>query len=519
MRIYSQNYSGNLATKENIMVASQLKPVHYWIRKLVQQGGSSFALQQCIKNRYLLNLFICDNSDLQVAQVKTRLLESGVKADDIIEKEQIYALDLKDPESFTKIIVINKHPTYSAKLHQILSVARTHYNGTDLYWDESDYDSPYYDIPDPTSQKDLLITSLADLCRHTYQITATKAGLALGNTVFNGGAIELDKPDETFLKFEDLIPIHTFKEYIEQFLKGEKLNDIVIEKFLTDYQDEGILIRIEHRIEGMQQIKQSLKDAGYNSRVLAGDEYVDPRTATGIIISYKKTLRGVTFPLMRHMVVSLPENPTFADVIQLLRILGWAKKLLTGNYILISEEDWKFLKKAHEAEKIYEDALLKFPEDVEGRHNFLREQDFPMGEHLSRNKTNGWKRLTKNKEFKEGFKLPYSDSQANLLIKEGVLAEILIDVEDQSPIKWGNRPLKNILSDMINQAPNSRVRLMRGDIQRVLNGKAIKRLYSKDELAQMNACFGCVYIDGEWYLQYWTKVDSVKTTRLYKNNP
>lgn len=496
---------------------TQLKPVHYWIRKLVQQGGSSFALQQCIKNRYLLNLFICDNSDLQVAQVKTRLLESNVKSDDIIEKEQIYALDLRDPESFTKIIIVNKHPTYSAKLHQILSVARTHYNGTDLYWDESDYDSPYYDIPDPTSQKDLLITSLADLCRHTYQITATKAGLALGNTVFNGGPIELEEPNENFLKFEDLKPKHTFKDYIEEFLRGEKLNDSIIEKFLTDYQDEGILIRFEHLIEGMHLAKERLADAGYLSRGLYGTEHVDPRIARGIIISYKKALRGITFPHIHHMVVSLPKNPTFADAIQLLRILGWGKKLVGGNYILISKEDWEFLEAAHKVEKIYDDALVKFPEDVEGRHNFLREQDFPMGEHVSKNKTNGWKRFTKNKEFQGHFEVPYTDEEANKYLKTGMLAEILIDVENQSPIKWGNRPLKNIFSDMINQAPNSKVRLMRTDVQRVLNGKAIKRLISKNELAKMDACFGCVYIDGEWYIKYWTRIDSVKTTRLQKN--
>ena len=92
-----------------------------YVKKKVQQGGSSWALNNCLQNRDRLNLFICDTSDVQVTQVVDRLLKSGVPSSDLVIKDEVNKYSIKDKELYTKIIIINKHPTYADRIALILS--------------------------------------------------------------------------------------------------------------------------------------------------------------------------------------------------------------------------------------------------------------------------------------------------------------------------------------------------------------------------------------------------------------
>lgn len=497
---------------------STANPLFSYIKKKVQQGGSTWALKRCLENRNRLNVFICDTSDTQVNQVRVRLLESGVRSSDLVIKDEINKYSIKDDELYTKIIIINKHPSYSERLALILSIAKSMYNGTVLYWDESDYDSPNYEMPDPKSQKDVILTALARHCKEVVMITATVAGLALSETDFDK-AIELEepKPEDNFLEFKDLKNIPVDKEYLIDFLSGNKLTDPKIENFLTKYQPEGILVRAEHKIEGMQNIQAQLADRGFKTSVLAGDSYVDPRTVRNILISYKMALRGITFLFIHHMILALPKNPTFADLVQLLRLLGWGKKLKTGNFIMCSPEDWQKIKDAHVAEEIYKKSLELYADDHVKRHAWLKEQDFPKGLPLPNSKLNGWKRKTKQYTHEPvGNKIPYSPQAEQILNMQGQLAEVLTTVPNTEDIKWGGRPFEKIISDMINQSPGGKARLERGDVQRVRNGQAIKRIKTKNELAEADLLYGLVFEDNEWFFQQWKKIAKTAKTRMEK---
>jgi len=496
---------------------STSNPSFSYIKKKVQQGGSSWALNNCLQNRDRLNLFICDTSDVQVTQVVDRLLKSGVPSSDLVIKDEINKHNIKDKELYTKIIIINKHPSYSERLALILSVAKSMYNGTVLYWDESDYDSPNYEMPDPKSQKDVILTALANHCKHVVMITATVAGLALSETDF-GGVIELDKPSpkDKFLEFKDLVNIPIDKDYLIDFLSGNKLTDPKIEDFLRIYQKDGILVRAIHKIMGMENIHTQLTNKGFKTSVLAGNSYVDPTSVKNILISYKMALRGVTFPHIHHMIVVLPKNPTFADLVQLLRILGWGKKL-ENNYVMCSKEDWQKIKDAHTAEEIYKKSLELYANDHVKRHAWLKEQSFPQGLPLPNSKLNGWKRKTKHYTHEPvGNKIPYSPQAEEILKIQGQLAELLITHPKTDDIKWGGRSFEKIISDLINQSPGGKARLERGDVQRVRNGQAIKRIKTKDELAEADLLYGLVFEDNEWFFQQWKKIAKTAKTRMEK---
>jgi len=488
-----------------------------YIKKKVQQGGSSWALNNCLQNRDRLNLFICDTSDVQVTQVVDRLLKSGVPSSDLVIKDEINKYSIKDKELYTKIIIINKHPSYSERLALILSIAKSMYNGTVLYWDESDYDSPNYELPDPKSQKDEILTALASHCKEVVMITATVAGLALSETDFEG-VIELEEPKlkDNFLEFKDLENVSIDKDYLIDFLSGNKLTDPKIEDFLKTYQSEGILIRANHRIEGMENIHNQLTDKGFKTSVLAGSSYVDPTSVKDILISYKMALRGITFPFIHHMILALPKNPTFADLVQLLRILGWNKKL-DNNYVMCSAEDWQKIKDAHVAEEIYKQSLELHANDHKKRHAWLKEQDFPKGLPLPNSKLNGWKRKTKHYTHEPvGNKIPYSPQAEEILNIQGQLAEVLTTVPNTDDIKWGGRSFEKIISDMINQSPGGKARLERGDVQRVRKGQAIKRIKTKNELAEADLLYGLVFEDNEWFFQQWKKIAKTAKTRMEK---
>jgi len=497
---------------------STANPSFAYIKKKVQQGGSTWALNHCINNRDRLNVFICDTSDTQVNQVVLRLLESGVSSSDLVIKDEIYSYSIKDAELYNKIIIVNKHPSYSERLALLLSIAKSMYNGTVLYWDESDYDSPNYEMPDPKSQKDIILTALASHCKEVIMITATVAGLALSETDFEN-VIELDKPkpEDDFLEFKDLKNIPIDKDYLIDFLSGNKLTDPKIEEFLKKYQKEGILVRAIHLIEGMDVMASQLRLHGYQTSVLAGNSYVDPTSVKNILISYKMALRGITFPNMHHMILALPKNPTNADLVQLLRILGWNKKLKHGNYVMCSQEDWHKIKNAHEAEEIYKKSLELHYRDHKKRHAWLKEQSFPQGLPLPNSKLNGWKRKTKQHTHEPvGNKIPHSPEVEEILNIQGQLAEVLTTVPNTEDIKWGNRPFPKIISDMINQSPGSRARLERGDVQRVREGKAIKRIKDKNELAQADLLHGLVFEDNKWFFQLWKKIPKTAKTRMEK---
>ena len=488
-----------------------------YIKKKVQQGGSSWALNNCLQNRDRLNLFICDTSDVQVTQVVDRLLKSGVPSSDLVIKDEINKHSIKDKELYTKIIIINKHPTYADRIALILSLAEKHHNGTVLYWDESDYDSPFYDLPDENSNKDIILTALASHCKEVVMITATVAGLALSETDF-GGVIELDKPrpKDKFLEFKDLVNVPIDKDYLIDFLSGNKLTDPKIEDFLRTYQREGILIRANHLIEGMENIHTQLTDKGFKTSVLAGNSYVDPTSVKDILISYKMALRGITFPHMHQMVVALPKNPTFADLVQLLRILGWNKKL-DNNYVMCSVEDWQKIKDAHTAEEIYKQSLELYASDHVKRHAWLKEQSFPQGLPLPNSKLNGRKRNTKHYTHEPvGNKIPYSPQAEQILNIQGQLAEVLTTVPNTDDIKWGGRSFEKIISDLINQSPGGKARLERGDVQRVRNGQAIKRIKEQRELAEADLLYGLVFEDNEWFFQQWKKIAKTAKTRMEK---
>jgi hypothetical protein len=488
-----------------------------YIKKKVQQGGSSWALNNCLQNRDRLNLFICDTSDVQVTQVVDRLLKSGVPSSDLVIKDEVNKYSIKDKELYTKIIIINKHPTYADRIALILSLARKHHNGTVLYWDESDYDSPFYDLPDENSNKDIILTALASHCKEVVMITATVAGLGLSETDF-GGVIELDKPrpKDKFLEFKDLENLPIDKDYLIDFLSGNKLTDPKIEDFLTKYQSEGILIRANHLIEGMENIHTQLTDKGFKTSVLAGNSYVDPTSVKDILISYKMALRGITFPNMHHMVLALPKNPTFADLVQLLRILGWNKKL-DNNYVMCSIEDWQKIKDAHTAEEIYKQSLELYADNHVKRHAWLKEQSFPQGLPLPNSKLNGWKRKTKHYTHEPvGNKIPYSPQAEEILNIQGQLAEVITTVPNTEDIKWSGRSFEKIISDMINQSPGGKARLERGDVQRVRNGQAIKRIKTKEELVEADLLYGLVFEDNEWFFQQWRKIVKTAKTRMEK---
>ena len=72
------------------------KPKNFWVKKVTQQGGSTWALQNALSNRDVLNIFITDTNDLQIRQVENRLLESGVNPNEILIKEDIKKVNLKD---------------------------------------------------------------------------------------------------------------------------------------------------------------------------------------------------------------------------------------------------------------------------------------------------------------------------------------------------------------------------------------------------------------------------------------
>ena len=506
------------------------KPKNFWVKKVTQQGGSTWALQNALSNRDVLNIFITDTSDLQIRQVENRLLESGVNPNEILIKEDIKKVNLKDDYIWDKIIIVNKHPTYADRLATIINIANHHYNGVDMYWDECDYDSPYYEYPDPNSKKDLILTTLAENCRNIYQITASQYGLAISKSIYNGGAIVLppyrnsmgESPDNTFLYFEDLTHVPVAAENLEAFLSGEDYPAKDIENFIKLNEDEGILVRAEYEIEAMEGIKDTLLDKGYKKvHMLNGAEYVDPRKVTGILVSYKMALRGVTFPNMHHMIVKLPRDPSFADCIQLLRILGWGKKL-KNNYIMCTHEDWGTIQRAHRAEKIARKALEDFPTDWKGRYEYLKRQLWPHGKPLPRNKMDGWRRITSTHEFERvGNKVPYTPESAEFYTKYSAvpLVERLTDatgVLKDTQAKWGKRPFHKVVNDLINNSPASAARLDRSDIQRVEDGIAIERLYPKEELIKLDLLAGLVYIDKEYYIQTWKRIPKAKYTRIEK---
>ena len=137
--------------------------------KYIQGGGSSEAVNyaiECYKDRTVL--FVVDNLDVQLNQVKERLIALGVPPEFIYCKTRIKQYRIGTPG----ILIVNKHPSnLNAAIHAISSVRENNL----LILDEPDRDAVGHQDSDKIP-KDKLVNKLREA-----GVSLQKIRIALSN--------------------------------------------------------------------------------------------------------------------------------------------------------------------------------------------------------------------------------------------------------------------------------------------------------------------------------------------------
>jgi hypothetical protein len=468
--------------------------------KWIQGGGSKTAIEYAVEvyhNRVVV--IVTDTSDVQSEQVLLRLLDAGVPRSQIFYKaDEINRFREGKP---CGIIITNKHR--KSLLATIEAISSNNANNL-LIWDEPDRDAPGH-TKSKEAGKDRLLNKLEKLCGEVEYITASVLALVVSETNYTH-TLEIER-ENGYLNFEDLAPIGLGDEDVGEMLRTGNMSP-TLENFIRRNAEEGILIRVDSEVEDMELARKSIqKIVNVPVEVLNYSNKVDPKTFKGVLISFKMSERGITFPHLRHMIVNFSKTTYQNVVVQAFRNLGYGKISKTENQFAGNTFSIGRAKLAFKIEKQLRDILRKYNNDYKKRWEEVRKIEFKEKWPLL-GKSNGFRIVENNSKFEKRHSLPYTPELEEELIKAGALLHKIVSGNGKS-IKAGGRPFPNVINDIINQPPHSAVRLERADYQRINPEIAIQRLAPVEKVTKMSSQWGHEF-NSEGYptkLTLWKKLD------------
>ena len=462
---------------------------HIGYIKDVQAGGSTKMLRLAADNyTKKVVVFITDTSDVQTDQVETRALQ-----DHGIPKESIY----KKKDQINKaggiinsgLIITNKH---KGSLEATWSALPKDPNKVIIVWDEADYDAPGHNSNiGKQVQKHEHLNKLAKHASEIHYVSATVAGLVVSDIEFT--KIEVIENGEDYLGFSDCTLISLGDEDVQEMLKTGEMSP-TLKNFFVEHADEGVFIRACREVADMTAIVESTEalDLGVNVVTLNGDtkDSIDPKTFEGVLATFKMGARGVSFNNLRHTVQDYSSNTPQPVIVQSLRNLGYGKKL-EQNFILASTSSVSLLEEAFAVEDMMKKILVKYPGDPEKRKEEVRKMRLDKNLCiLPKNKGNSFKNETSKNKFEIRAKVPYTRDIEKALQASGQLLVSIEDADNSHYLRLGGRPFEKVVKDFLNTPPNSPVWLERSDLQYVSPTISIRRLVSKEVLAESSECWG-----------------------------
>lgn len=462
---------------------------HIGYIKDVQAGGSTKMLQLAAENyKEKVVVFITDTSDVQTDQVEHRAIH-----DHNIAKDSIY----KKKDEINKaggiinsgLIITNKH---KSSLEATWSALPKDPEKVIIIWDEADYDAPGHNTPiGKQIGKHEHLNKLAKHANEIHYVSATVAGLVISDIQFTD--ICVIETGEDYLGFSDCTLINLGDEDVQEMLKTGEMSP-TLKNFIEKYAKEGIFIRACKGVEDMTSIVSSIEhlapDISFNSLNGLTKKNVDPKTVDGVLVSFQMGARGVSFPLLAHSVQDYNENTPQPTIVQSVRNLGYGKKR-RENFILGSKNSLDLLEKAFSVEEKMKEILAKYPNNPEKRKEEVRKMRLDKNLCiLPENKGNSFKNITSKNKFEIKTKLPYTKELEKALQATGDLLVSIEEAKNPDYLKWGGRSFDKIVRDLLNNPPNSPVWLERADLQYVSPTFSIRRLVSKEVLAENSEAWG-----------------------------
>ena len=448
--------------------------------KYIQGGGSSEAVNyaiECYKDRTVL--FVVDNLDVQLNQVKERLIALGVPPEFIYCKTRIKQYRIGTPG----ILIVNKHPSnLNAAIHAISSVRENNL----LILDEPDRDAVGHQDSDKIP-KDKLVNKLRSLCGEVEHITASTLAQVVSKINYQH-TIEIPK-ESGYLSFEDLKPVCLGDEDVGEMLRTGKLSP-TLEKFIIRNASEGILIRVDRLVKDMDLIKKSLqKRVNVPVEVLNGTNRIDPKTFKGILITFQMGERGVTFPHLRHIIVDFSKTAFQNVVVQAFRNLGYGKISKRQNEYAGNSFSIERAKTAFEIENKLQKIMRLHHNNHKKRWKKVQELEFEYKWQLL-GKSNKFKMI--ELEFKQITEIPYSKAVEEGLIETGELNYTIVKGNGEW-YKGGGRSREKAIRDIINNAPHSPSWLDKAEVQKISPKYAVKRLKDKKEIENQQTQWGFIF--------------------------
>lgn len=462
---------------------------HIGYIKDVQAGGSTKMLQLAAKNyKEKVVVFITDTSDVQTDQVETRAIhDHGIPEEHIYKKKD----EINKAKGIINsgLIITNKH---KSSLEATWSALPKDPSKVIIVWDEADYDAPGHD--NSTGKQVLKHEHLNKLAKHAKEIhyvSATVAGLVVSDIAFT--RIEPIENEEDYLGFSDCTLVSLGDEDVQEMLKTGEMSP-TLKNFIIKHAHEGIFIRACREVEDMTAIVESLKklNLGVDVATLNGGtkHNIDPKTFSGILTSFQMGARGVSFPKLKHTIQDYANTTSQPAIVQSLRNLGYGKKL-KENFILASTSSLSILEDAFAVEEKMKKILAKYPGDPEERKKEVREMQ--LDKYLCilpKEKGNSFINRTSKNRFEIKTKLPYTKQLEKALQATGDLLVSIEETKNSKYLTWGGRSFKKVVQNFLNTPPSSSVWLERSDLQYISPTLSIRRLVSKEVLAEKSESWG-----------------------------
>ena len=346
--------------------------------KEIQGGGTTWALnfsaEAIISGKTIFYQTMTLDSVLEDMYEKAE--EVGIHLDNIIDARKLSTRSNNLEQYRGKIIVSNKHPTYFGELLLLKTLLEDRYGKQqqEFIWDEHDMDQPGFNFLNgkdgEVPQKDTFNNIFFKRFYRRWFITgsnlATTASDIFWNHILYLHEGQEEEMEQNLLRLEDL---KHRKGLTRDFIKDYVAKDegLYISNFIKNEEQAGIA---EH-------IKTTLAKMGENIDVQIRNEEnasTNLKTSTGFLIGHKSLPRAVSLPNHHHQAIHLSLTSHQASIIQRMRILGWGKKLSTGNYVICSDEDWDHLQWAIKMERKFGDPkLIALP--PEERHKILQSEE------------------------------------------------------------------------------------------------------------------------------------------------
>ena len=349
------------------------------VAKEIQGGGTTWGLYFCTKEitREKTIFYQTMTLDTVLEDMYVKAKECGIRSEDIIDARTLNVRS-NDIEKYKgKVIVSNKHPTYFAQINLLRDFLENKYGNKqqEFIWDEYDMDQPGFNNLNGQDgeppQKDLFNNIFYKKFYRTWFISGSNIAAGFSDIHFDH-ILDLHEGQEedmeqNLLRLEDLKQLTmSFDDFIENHIKKDE--GFYISNYIINEEQEMIAKQMRSLMfRRAAKVQIQIRNKNHTKTNL--------KTCKGILVGHKSLPRAVSITHFYHQALELSKKTHQASIMQRMRILGWNKKLPTGNYVDCSDEDWEHFQWAIKMERQFgEIKFLSLP--PKERHKILEEEEW-----------------------------------------------------------------------------------------------------------------------------------------------